>query len=169
MIVENYNLNLKKMARKTHYFNTQDSYIVYKCLSENPIDIKEYCKINHEFIKFLVEELFEHGEIQIPERLGRIQILGKKIKVKYEDGIIKGVAPNWVETKKLWEKDEEARKNKQLVFHFNEQTDGIRYKFYWNKSRVLVSNKTLFRLRMSRANKRRLASLIKSGKEYLIT
>ena len=78
------------------------------------------------------------------------------------------MAPDWVKTKELWESDKEAKKNKQLVYHFNEETNGIRYKFAWSKNRVLVSNKTLYNLRMTRSNKRELSKLVREGKEYLI-
>ena len=79
------------------------------------------------------------------------------------------MAPDWAETKKLWEEDAEAKANKQLVYHFNENTNGVRYKFSWIKSRVLVSNKTFYNLIMTRQNKRDLSQEIKNGKEYLIT
>ena len=85
-----------------------------------------------------------------------------------EDGEIKGLAPDWVKTKQLWDSDTEAKENKQLVYHFNEETNGIRYKFSWSKNRVLVSNKTLYNLRMTRSNKRELSKLVREGKEYLI-
>ena len=54
------------------------------------------------------------------------------------------------------------------MYHFNEHTNGIRYRFFWNKARVLVSNKTLYNLKMARVNKRALSENIKNGKEYMI-
>ena len=113
-------------------------------------------------------KLLSTGEIILPERLGKLSIFGKKVNVRIEDGEIKGLAPDWVKTKQLWDSDEEAKNNKQLVYHFNEETNGIRYKFFWSKNRVLVSNKTLYNLRMTRSNKRELSRLVREGKEYLI-
>ena len=150
------------------FYNSRDSYIVYKNLSDNPINISQYVQIVNQFMKFLINRLFEKGQVSLPEKLGNLQIVGKKVKVKIEDGQIKGLAPDWVKTKELWEKDAEAKKNKQLVYHFNEQTNGVRYKFFWSKNRVLVSNKTLYNLRMTRSNKRELSKLVREGKEYLI-
>ena len=150
------------------FYNSRDSYIVYKNLSDNPINISQYVQIVNQFMKFLINRLFEKGQVSLPEKLGNLQIVGKKVKVKIEDGQIKGLAPDWVKTKELWEKDAEAKKNKQLVYHFNEQTNGVRYRFFWSKNRVLVSNKTLYSLRMTRTNKRKLSRLVKEGKEYLI-
>ena len=155
------------MAKKNHY-NINDSYIVYKNMSVNPINISQYVQIINHFMKFLSSKLLSQGEINIPERLGKLSIYGKKVKVKVEDGQIKGLAPDWVKTKELWESDKEAKNKKQLVYHFNEETNGIRYKFAWSKNRVLVSNKTLYNLRMTRSNKRELSKLVREGKEYLI-
>ena len=150
------------------FYNTRDSYVVYKNMSVNPINISQYVQIINHFMKFLSSKLLSTGEINIPERLGKLSIFGKKVNVRIEDGEIKGLAPDWVKTKQLWESDEEAKNNKQLVYHFNEETNGIRYKFAWSKNRVLVSNKTLYNLRMTRSNKRELSKLVREGKEYLI-
>ena len=150
------------------FFNTRDSYVVYKNMSANPINISQYVQITNHFMKFLITKLLTTGEINIPERLGKLSIFGKKVNVRIEDGEIKGLAPDWVKTKQLWDSDAEAKENKQLVYHFNEETNGIRYKFAWSKNRVLVSNKTLYNLRMTRSNKRELSKLVREGKEYLI-
>ena len=150
------------------FYNTRDSYIVYKNMSVNPINISQYVQIINHFMKFLSSKLLSTGEIILPDRLGRLSIFGKKVNVRIEDGEIKGLAPDWVKTKQLWDSDEEAKNNKQLVYHFNEETNGIRYKFAWSKNRVLVSNKTLYNLRMTRSNKRELSRLVREGKEYLI-
>ena len=150
------------------FYNTRDSYVVYKNMSVNPINISQYVQLINQFMKFLILKLLSTGEIILPERLGRLSIFGKKVNVRIEDGEIKGLAPDWVKTKQLWDSDEEAKNNKQLVYHFNEETNGIRYKFSWSKNRVLVSNKTLYNLRMTRSNKRELSKLVREGKEYLI-
>lgn len=150
------------------FYNTRDSYVVYKNMSVNPINISQYVQIINHFMKFLSSKLLSTGEINIPERLGKLSIFGKKVNIRIENGEIKGLAPDWVKTKELWDSDEEAKNNKQLVYHFNEETNGIRYKFFWSKNRVLVSNKTLYNLRMTRSNKRELSRLVREGKEYLI-
>lgn len=150
------------------FYNTRDSYVVYKNMSVNPINISQYVQIINHFMKFLSSKLLSTGEIIIPERLGKLSIFGKKVNIRIENGEIKGLAPDWVKTKELWDSDPIAKQNKQLVYHFNEETNGIRYKFAWSKNRVLVSNKTLYNLRMTRSNKRELSKLVREGKEYLI-
>ena len=150
------------------FYNIRDSYVVYKHTSENPVETKQYVEIAKKFMKFLFSELLVKGEINIPERLGKLSIYGKKVRVTIEDNQIKGLAPDWVKTKELWALDPEAKERKQLVYHFNEETNGIRYKFFWSKNRDVVTNKTLYNLRMTRTNKRTLSNLVREGKEYLI-
>lgn len=150
------------------HLNIRSSYSVYSNISEDPIDIKTYMLIVKGYLKFLIQRLFDKGEISIPEKLGILKVIGKKVKVRVEDGVIKGLAPDWVKTKELWKQDPEAKDRKQLVYHFNEDSNGIRYKFHWSTNRVLVANKTLYNLRLTRTNKRDLSNKIKQGKEYLI-
>lgn len=151
-----------------NFYNTRDSYILYKSISKEPLEVSRYIEITNLFMKFLSNKLLEKGSIIIPERLGNLSIVGKKIKVRIEEGKIKGLAPDWVKTKELWEEDSQAKLEKQLVYHFNENTNGIRYKYSWSKNRVLVTNKTLYNLKMTRENKRALSKLVTEGKEYLI-
>lgn len=151
-----------------NYSNLRDSYKLYKREEQNPIDVKTYLLIVNGFMKFLIGKLLSKGQINIPERLGTLQIIGKKVKVRMEDGEIKGLAPDWANTKKLWEEDSNARQSKKLVYHFNENTNGVRYRFFWSKGRVLVSNKTLYTLKMTRTNKRALSKLVNKGKEFYI-
>ena len=140
-----------------NFYNTRDSYILYKSISKEPLEVSRYIEITNLFMKFLSNKLLEKGSIIIPERLGNLSIIGKKIKVRIEEGKIKGLAPDWVKTKELWEEDSQAKLEKQLVYHFNENTNGIRYKYSWSKNRVLVTNKTLYNLKMTRENKRNLS------------
>lgn len=151
------------------FYNLRDSYKSYKEISTKPVDISLYLSIVNNFMLFLAAKLFHTGEIKLPQGMGVVSIIGRKQKLKVEDGKIKGLAPDWKATRELWESNEEAKANKQVVYHFNEETHGIRYRFRWSKNRVLMQNKSMYRLIMTRTNKRALAKLIKQGKEYLIT
>lgn len=148
--------------------NVRDSYKFYLQTTENPVDIKTYLLINAEYNKFLISKVLEGDEVTLPGRMGTLSIVGKKQKIRFdEEGNVVGLAPDWVKTKKLWENNKEARKNKTRVFHTNSHTDNTRYKFLWSKARVLVTNKTLYALRITRTNKRAVSSLIKKGKQYI--
>ncbi len=149
--------------------NIRSSYKYYKSQVEDPVDIKTYLSVVSDFIQFLMDKVFDGFEVKLPARLGSFQIVGRKIKPKLdEQGNVVGLAPNWAETKKLWDSNEEAKKNKELVYCFNEHTNGVKYKFLWSKKNVNVKNKTIYSIKFSRANKRRINSLLKEGKEYIV-
>ena len=78
------------MSKK--YYNTRDSYVIYKNISENPVDIKKFIQIANSFMKFLSKKLFDRGTIIFPEKLGKLNIVGKKVKVRVENGEIKGLS-----------------------------------------------------------------------------
>ena len=150
-------------------YNLRESYKLYKILSNDTISRKEYLSITQDFMKFIASKLLEKGEVVLPERLGKLQIQGRKSKIKIdENNKIKGLSPDWGKTRELWDSDPIAKKDKLIVYHFNEDTNGVRYKFLWSKRNVLLQNKTLYNLQFSRENKRNLAKKIKEGKEYLI-
>ncbi|MDB4285894.1 hypothetical protein N9933_01170 [bacterium] len=147
--------------------NTRDTYKRYKKFSKKPVSIKEYLDINSLFIKYMISNVLNGESISLPERFGTLSIVGKKTKIKFDEfNRPKGLAPDWKRTKRLWAKNEEAKEKKQLVFHTNDHSDGIRYKFLWSKKRMFIKNKTLYSLILTRANKRAVAKNVKNGQEY---
>ena len=148
--------------------NLRSSYKKYLETTENPVDIKTYLLINADYNKFLINEALQGNEITLPSRMGTIYIVGRKPTIRFdEDGKIVGLAPDWVETKKLWDRDPEAKAKKQRVFHTNSHSDGYRFKWNWSKNNVLVENKTLYSLRLTRDNKRIVNSLIEKGVQFI--
>lgn len=148
--------------------NIRNSYQLYKLNNINIVDIKQYVIINNEYNKFLMSKVFEGYEIVLPFRFGTLSILGKTQKISFdENGKIKGVAPDWVKTKQLWNVNNIAKEKKQLVYHTNNHTNNVRYKYFWSKLNVNVRNKTLYALRMTRTNKRIIHKLITQGGQYI--
>ena len=148
--------------------NVRDSYKLYKKSVENPIDIQTYIKYVNDYHKFLMEKVFEGNEITLPARMGTLCIVGKKQKVSFdEDGKVKGLAPDWVKTKQLWNSSPEAKERKQLLYHTNSHTDNTRYRFAWSKINILAKNKILYSLRMTRDNKRAVHDLILKGRQFI--
>ena len=148
--------------------NVRDSYKLYKKSTTNPVDIKNYIIYANEYNKFLMNKVLEGNEVTLPSRLGTLSIIGKKQKISFdENGKIKGLAPDWVKTKQLWDSNEIAKEKKQIVYHTNSHTDNTRYKFFWSKQRILIQNKILYALKMTRDNKRKVHFLIKEGKQYI--
>ncbi len=152
------------MAKK----NLRSSYSTYKRDTEGPIDIKTYMKIVADYNKFLIKKVIEGHIITLPNRLGLLSIIGRKQIIRYDEkGNVKGLAPDWVKTKQLWEKSPKAKENKKLVYHTNNNTEGVIYRFFWGKSNALIENKNLYSLRLTRTNKRAVSTLVKEGKQYM--
>jgi hypothetical protein len=124
-----------------------------------------YREIVYAFISFLVIELFSGKLLKLPFTLGHMRIIGKKQKPKLnEKGEIINQFPNWKETKNLWESCPPCKDDKQIVFHLNEHTNNIRYKFKWIKKGV--TGIYFYTFIPCRTNKRLLAKTIKAGTEY---
>jgi hypothetical protein len=149
-------------------YNIKDSYSIYKQNSKKPVNIKLFLELNYLYIKFLLGKIFYQSKaIMLPCKLGYFSVVGKKQKPNVdENGKIKGLAPDWVKTKQLWDKNEQAKIDKKLMYHINSHTENIRYRFFWSKNKVLVANKTLYSFQLARANKRELNELIKNNVKY---
>lgn len=147
--------------------NIRYSYKEYKKESKNPLDIKDYIELCNGYNQFLMDKVFEGHEVVLPKQMGSMYIVGTKTKLKFTDGK-PNLAPDWVKTKKLWDECEECKEKKQLVYHTNAHSGGIRYKLMWSKKRMPIKNKTLYAFRLTRAHKRRIHDGIKNGNEYFI-
>lgn len=108
-----------------------------------------YREIVTEYFQYLRDELIEHSKcVKLPYRMGTVQIV--KHKSKYYD-------------KRSLRIDYQATKQyNKLIFLTNEHSDFYKYRMHYNKTDVLVPNKTKYQLILTRANKRRLATIIKN-------
>lgn len=147
--------------------NNRQSYKYYKKQVDDPVDISTYVDLCNRYGQFLIDKAIDGYRVTLPAKLGLLMVVGNKQKVKIVDGEIRGLAIDWVKTKLLRDRSEEARKERKLVYHTNEHSDGIRYKFFWKKKNVIIANKNVYSLKVSRANKRKLSQRIKDGQDYL--
>lgn len=149
--------------------STSKSFKYYRDNEGTLLDRVEYLKIINGFSKFIVKNVLDGNQCVLPSRLGTLSIIGNKVKVKIDSqGKIKNLAPDWVKTKKLWDSNPAYKIEKRLVYHLNENTNGVRYKILWSKSGVLVENKTLYSFIACRAFKREIHKRIKNGQEYML-
>ena len=153
--------------------NLSDSYKLYKDKTKGSFSVckRDYIKIVHLYIKFIMSKVIDDGdEVVLPFKTGTLYVIGLKQKIKFnDDGTIKGLSPNWKKTKELYDKSPECKEKRQIVYNTNEHSDGIRYKFNWRLSGVLLLNKNFYNLKFSRENKRRLSANILNGQEYTIS
>lgn len=149
--------------------NIRSSYKKYVQTTEEPVPVSDYIKINELYNKFLIGKALESFEVTLPSKLGTLCIVGRKPRLRFdENGKPLGLAPDWVKTKQLWESNPEAKERKQLLYHTNAETEGVRYKWVWSKKNILIENKTLYALRLTRTNKRTVHRMIKEGKQFII-
>lgn len=139
---------------------------------ECPVKIKrkEYLEITKGFMEFIMEQVIEEAkEVKLPAGCGTLKVVGRKIVPKVdENGEITNLAPDWVKTKKLWEENPEAKKEKRLVHHFNDHTNGVSYRLEWCKTILGLANKNYYGFIAARQHKRKIHTNIITGKEYLI-
>ena len=136
---------------------------------EGPLEYKEYVELLYRFFKFVMGKILKGESIKMPSKLGDFFVIGKKHEISFDEkGNVKGLQPNWGETRKLWAECPECKEKKQLIFHTNEHTNGIRYKYHWKKSKTYLGFIRMYYFIPSWSNKRELARLIKNGKEYYI-
>jgi hypothetical protein len=115
------------------------------------IEYKTFVKLNEEFYKRITNEMLNYGvTFKLPFRMGSVKIIKRKINYSNK------LAIDWENTNKYGKK----------IYHLNDHTEGYKYLFKWDKTSILLNNKSLYRLVFTRANKRTLAKLIKSGMDY---
>lgn len=151
----------KKMSNK---YGIREAYKFYKSYIEKPLDYKVFRAVWISFIDKVTKGIVEEGkDFTMPYSLGSVGVRKQKIRVTMNpDGSIdkRYLRPDWNATKELWEKDEKAKENKQLVFHLNKHFGGYNCKWFWDKSTCAVTNQTAYSLSMSRENKRKLSKAI---------
>lgn len=146
-----------------------DSFPTYKKLSDKPKNKEIYLEIVKGFMKFIVSTVLSGESVKLPQRMGELGVVGRKKKIKLdENGNPKGLAPNWHETKRLWERSPEARERKEKIYFLNEHTNNVKYKFIWSKKDIIVENKALYSFRLTKGNKRETSARIFSGQDYTI-
>ena len=130
----------------------KDMYAEYILDKEvgSPYDITytEYVDICSIFYQMIVKAIIDDGiRFKLPFSLGEVFVI--KRKVKYDNKM----PIDWALT---------LQEGKR-IYNLNEHTSGFGYKFFWTKP-YKVKNKFMYRLVLTRANKRHLAKMIKRNK-----
>lgn len=155
------------MKDRKHKLNNSygviDFYNYYKKNTDNPVDIKTYRKVLDIYNKKIADLIINEGmDFVMPFLNFEITIRKDKRKPKIVDGkVVNNTPVDPVATKKLWEKDEEAKNKKILVRYNNSHSSGYVFRIYCKKFRSNLKNKNLFKFRPVRDLKRRLAKIIK--------
>jgi len=140
-------------------YTIADYYESYKEYTKNNeayyIEYSKFREILTDYFKFLAEELIDNcKEIRLPARMGTLSVVKARPK-RYDYSYLR-VDFNG------------SRSSDKTLLHLNEHSGGFNYRFYWNKRDILIQNRSMYELVMSRANKRRLAYMIKiERKDYI--
>lgn len=148
--------------------NIRSSYKRYFREVESPLELKHFITIANGYMQFLMAKVIAGEEITMPAKLGTLFIQGVKKRLAFNRDGVPMLPPNWGETKKLWDKNPEAKATKKIVYCLNEETNGVVYKLHWSKNRVPIENKLYYNFILTRDNKRAIHKNIKQGKEYII-
>ena len=113
------------------------------------IDYTKYRSIVTDYFLHLRQKLIEEGRmIKLPYRMGNVQIIKSK--------------PKHLDKRSLRIDYQATKQYDKLILLTNEHSDFFKYRFWWNKIDMVVPNKPQYQLVATRANKRRLAQIIKN-------
>ena len=113
------------------------------------INYTKYRAIVTDYFKYLRQLLIEEGKrIKLPYRMGTVQIVKSR--------------PKHLDKRSLRIDYKATKETGKLIFLLNEHSDFFKYRAFYSKLEMMVPNKSKYQLTLTRANKRRLAALIKS-------
>ena len=109
------------------------------------------------------EIIFDNFEFKLPSRMGTLCIKKKKPILKYnkEGNLINTMPIDWKATRELWEEDEESKKQKKLVRHLNEHTNGYVPFWYLSLKCATFKYKSAYKFKATRTMNRDLSKVLK--------
>lgn len=154
-------------SRKHKVTNSNGVYDAYKWIRRNkwldigrPLTEHEFYTIIRQVNNLLVESFIEGNDIDLPNRLGKIELRKFEKRVTFKNGVLYTNLPiDWDKTLKLWAEDNEAYKEKVLVRMEEEEI----FKVVYNKSKANYNNKSFYEFNVNRDLKKRLKQRIKEG------
>ena len=129
------------------------------------VSFSEYCKVLDAFNMCLRDEiLFNSFDYNMPSRLGLLGIRKKKLTpwINEEGKLINPLPIDWKATMDLWEVDEEAKRLKKLVRHFNEHSKGFIAQWYYSTTKATYQWKSAYAFIPCRTAKLELSKILKN-------
>ena len=142
-------------------------YDAYKYIRKNkwfdigrPLKEGEFYKIIRGVNNLLAAELIKGNQINLPHRLGTLEIRKRPTRVAIVDGkLVTNLPIDWDATLKLWYEDRKAYDDRTLVRIENEEV----FKVYYNKKDANYNNKSFYEFRPNVELKKELSQNIKKG------
>lgn len=124
------------------YLNNIEKDTVYD------IDYTRYRAIITDYFNYLQNQLIEEGKrVKLPYRMGTLQIIKSR--------------PKHLDKRSLRIDYQATKQTGKLILLLNEHSDMFKMRCWWNKTDMMVPNKSKYQLVLTRANKRNLAQIIK--------
>lgn len=113
------------------------------------IDYTRYRAIITDYFNYLQNQLIEEGKrVKLPYRMGTLQIIKSR--------------PKHLDKRSLRIDYQATKQTGKLILLLNEHSDMFKMRCWWNKTDMMVPNKSKYQLVLTRANKRRMAVIIKN-------
>lgn len=155
-------------------YGIKDIYKYYVDNSEDPLDYKMFKTVWSSVAEIIVKLIvFKNIDFMLPARLGSLYI--RKIKSKpiiNSDGSVSknrlsvDYKASWIKWTRQYPdlsvKEIAKLKDKKPVYHLNENTDGFRVKWIWDKFTCTVKNQSIYSLAITRTNKQILSKAFKN-------
>ena len=147
--------------------NSYGVYDIYKYIRKNkwfdigqPVTEHQFYSIIRRKNNLLADALIHGHDIELPCRMGVIEVRKYDARISIENGKVKTNLPvDWDRTLKLWSEDEEAYKERTLVKMEEKEI----FKVCYNKTRADFQNKGFYQLQINRDLKIALKKKIKLG------
>lgn len=147
--------------------NSIGVYDAYKWIRKNkwldigtPVSEHDFYKIIRSINEQLILLLLSGGNLQLPQRMGTIELRKRPVVYDIKSGKLKVSAPiDWDRTLKLWYEDEESFNKKTLVKMEEKEI----FQIYYNKSKATYKNKSFYQFRPNRDLKVQLKYKLKEG------
>lgn len=127
---------------------------------QKPVTEKEFYAVIRLVNQLAGDQLAIGNDINLPERMGRIELRKCRVVITSEGGKITTNLPvDWDRTLKLWAEDDEAYTNRQLVRMELKEKFFVKY----NKSNANYNNQSYMKFSVNRELKHKISSMIKQG------
>lgn len=146
-------MQTEKLNYNRKSYTIADYYVSYKNYIEQDtvydIPYSTFRNIVSDYFKYIQQEVIERSkEFKLPCRLGTLCIVKRQ--------------PKNFDSKSLRIDYHESKVQGKIVYFLNEHSNFFKFRLHWSKKESLLTNKTKYQFILTRANKRRLAQIIKN-------
>lgn len=128
-------------------------------LNNKPLSQSLYSSIINTVNQFIIEQLLEGHEIELPNRLGSLYLASVPAKVVYKDGELKtNYRTDWLKTFSLWFEDEEAYNSHKRIKRVQKDIVFIKY----DKHKANFINKRFYFFRANRSLVRKVGHTVEN-------